>query len=138
NGTDWLVAQEPQFLKLNRDMVLGAQPGQAVRDVISDMYPALATTQNQNSQVPGWSGTTGSPSQKDMYRDVIAASCRNCHNSLDTSIGTTPTPTYNDWDSATGFPGGSVGSFVCTLNVMPHALITHRRFWLSFNPHQAQ
>jgi hypothetical protein len=132
------AAEQAAFKSLNTEIVLSSEPGQAIRDVIADLYPGAAATQNQNSQVPGWSSATGSPSPHDFYRDVVAPSCRNCHNSQDTTVGTTPTSTPNDWDQASELNGlaGFAATYVCQQQVMPHALITHRRFWLSSAPHQ--
>lgn len=128
------TAQQGVFKTLNEEMVLGAQPSQAIRDVISDMYPGGAATQNVNSAVSGWSGSSGSPSQKTMYKDVIAASCRTCHNSQ----GTIATASSLHWDTAAQVAArkSGIALFVCTTNVMPHALITHRRFWLTPSPYQ--
>ena len=34
--------------------------------------------------------------------------------------------------------GGDIAQYVCDDHTMPHALVTHNRFWLSANPHQPQ
>ena len=105
---------------------------------IERMYPGTEVTQNENVQVPGWKKTSGSPSPRDFYRDVVAPSCRTCHYSQDSTQGRSPSPTPTDWDQVSELAtfAGSAAAFVCQLQQMPHALITHRRFWLSDHPKQ--
>ena len=135
-GVDYKATQQKTFKRLNKDIVLSTQPGRAIRSLIERMYPGTEVTQNESVQVPGWHKTSGSPSPRDFYRDVIAPSCRTCHYSQDTSTGKSPTKTFNDWDQVSELAGvaGVTAQYVCQLQQMPHALITHRRFWLSDNP----
>ena len=137
-GVDYKATQQAAFKALNTDIVLSAQPGRAVRAMIASMYPAGSSTQNENSETVGWRSTAGSPSPYAFYRDVIAASCRTCHYSQDTSVRGSPTRTFNDWDQASELAkiAGTTAAFVCQQQVMPHALITHRRFWLVQPPDQ--
>src|SRR5207249_4570635 len=131
-GTDYKATQQAVFASLNKDIVKNAT-GRAVRDAIDDMYSISPIVQKEDSEVPGWSSTTGSPSPHDFYRDVVAPSCRNCHMSQDTTPATGPSPTrtFNDWDQQSELSLTGSGSFaaglVCEQNAMPNALITHRR-----------
>ena len=135
NGTNYKSTQQVVFRQLNQDHVAKAT-SKAVLDVLAEMY-AGGGTQDENSEVGGWSSTSGTPSPHDFYRDVVAPSCRGCHMSQDTTPagGPSPTPTFNDWDQKSELQTFAT-SLVCQQQVMPHALITHRRFWLSAGPHQ--
>jgi mono/diheme cytochrome c family protein len=135
---DFKATQQATFKRLNKDMVLASLPGRPIRSLIERMYPGSEVNQNENVQVPGWKKKTGSPSDRDVYRDVVAPSCRTCHYSQDSSDDPTPTKTVLDWDQSSelGQRAAETAIFVCTAQLMPHALITHRRFWLSDAPKQ--
>jgi cytochrome c5 len=137
-GTDFKAAQQAEFKRLNKDMVLSTRPGRSIRSLIERMYPGTEVTQNESVQVPGWKQTSGTPSPRDFYRDVVAPSCRTCHYSQDSSQGGSPSSTQTDWDQVSELAkfADSAAAFVCQLQQMPHALITHRRFWLSDHPKQ--
>lgn len=127
--------QQTRFKRLNIRMVLATNPVPSIRRVVEKMYGASVggTTFPRASQdesfvidspPPGW---TASRRDEEMYRTVVGPTCRTCHIAQGASIS---------WDQASTFKGYGtmVASYVCELHVMPHALMTHRRFWLSVSP----
>lgn len=136
-GVDHKADQQDEFKKLNEEMVLSSEPSQAIRDVIAQMYSGTnPNIQDEASRVAGWNGTNaaGGANQPQVYADVIAQSCRTCH----MSQGDAVTPSQIEWDDAatTATRKFGISGFVCSSHVMPHALITHRRFWLTPSPYQ--
>ena len=99
------------------------------------MYgPNCAGNQQIGFFVPGWAdpnqSTPNLPSKVEVYGKLVTPSCRSCHVSQ--------APSSITWANATDFQNaqGSIASRVCVQHVMPHALVTHNRFWLSTDPHQ--
>ena len=120
--------QEVAFKVLNETMVLGTNPNSAISDVITEMYSgADPNVQEEDFAVAGWN-TPGLT--EDLYKDVIAPSCRMCHIAL-------PVEELR-FGSAADFQArlGPVEERVCDDYVMPHAKVTHRLFWGSVAPHQ--
>lgn len=89
-------------------------------------YPLA--TQVEGFGVSGWNGSSGAVSEQDIYRDIVGPSCRTCHISQG--------PSNIAWNDADQWIPGFIGSIVCRQHVMPHAIVTHNRFWLSLGPHQ--
>jgi hypothetical protein len=131
------ASQQSEFKRLNVQMVLATGPVPPIRRVVEKMYGARVgetsfprTTQNEQFVVadpaPGWSASS---SDRSMYRTVVAPTCRTCHIAQGSSIA---------WDQASIFKAYDplIASYVCSLHVMPHALMTHRRFWLSVSPNR--
>ena len=121
------AAQQALFKSLNQDIVLATNPPDATVEVIDAMYAGGALDQIIGFSVPGWSSDN---EQQEVYAGVVAPSCRSCHISQG--------PTNIAWDDGADFKsvGAFIASYVCNLHVMPHALVTHNRFWLSTGPHQ--
>jgi K319L-like, PKD domain len=129
--------QQPNFKHLNEDYVWNATPSAATKEVIDGLYGAAAGTNPplpSANQVPpftvsGWTGTSISPNQEETYKEVVGPSCRSCHISQ---------PSYLWWNTAAQFKGFAIiiEPRVCQQHVMPHAKVTHNRFWLSLGPHQ--
>jgi len=131
------AAQQARFKSLNRDIVLATNPPAATQAVIDAMYAPGGTAASQNTGffVSGWASTARAtptdPNEQEVYAGVVAPSCRSCHISQG--------PTDIAWDVGATFKdtsGSFIASVVCDQHVMPHALVTHNRFWLSTNPHQ--
>jgi hypothetical protein len=122
--------QQDEFLRLNQEIVLVTQPGVAIEEVINAMYAGGVTSQDENSVVTGWDPTSGTDPEEAVYRDVIGPSCRTCHIALGRSD--------IDWREASEVFGrrATIAAFVCNSHIMPHAVVTHNRFWLSVGPHQ--
>jgi hypothetical protein len=118
------ASEEANFKSLNQDFVLATNPPSATQEVINAMYAGGSPTQIPNFVVSGWS------SDPQTYTKVVAPSCRSCHISLGRS--------NIAWNSALQLSNDalSVAYYVCTSHQMPHAKVTHNRFWLSTNPHQ--
>jgi hypothetical protein len=134
---DFKASQQSAFKRLNVQMVLATDPIPPIRRVIERMYGASPGATNfprgrqderfiVGSPAPGW---LASNDDKDMYRTVVGPTCRTCHIAQGSSIA---------WDQASSFKayGPLIASYVCSLHVMPHALMTHRRFWLSLSPNR--
>jgi hypothetical protein len=72
--------------------------------------------------------------EEEFYDNVVAPSCRTCHLSLAprTSVSS------RSWERAQDFYNSyfAIETVVCQTHVMPHAIQTHNRFWLSANPQQ--
>ncbi|MGA9997517.1 MAG: hypothetical protein WBP93_19030 [Pyrinomonadaceae bacterium] len=120
--------------ELNCDIVRHAPPSAELEEVITSMYASTCVVQGQGQRtgypVPGWYDYAGTPSKADVYANVVAPSCRSCHLSQSPS-----NITWADAQTFLGY-GGIISSLVCTKHAMPHALVTHNRFWLSTSPHQ--
>lgn len=113
------VASAPEIVAVVAEMYSGGNPG----------------IQEEEFVVPLWSGD---PLQEQMYREVLAPSCRMCHLAVaDVAPG----------GSASPLRFGSHADFVSKLAkaetrtcepelVMPHAKVTHELFWTSVGPHQ--
>ena len=135
------ATNQTKMRQLNCDIVRHAAPSTELSDVIAGtaaapgMYgPNCAGNQQIGFFVPGWAdpnqSTPNLPSKVEVYGKLVTPSCRSCHVSQ--------APSSITWANATDFQNaqGSIASRVCVQHVMPHALVTHNRFWLSTNPHQ--
>lgn len=130
SGTDYKVEQQAEFKQLNTEIVAETDPSAAILEVVEEMYGGPGyplSDQVEEFVVDGWNSSSGTVSEQDVYRDVVGPSCRTCHASQPSSIA---------WDDADQWFPGFVGSLVCSQHVMPHAIVTHNRFWLSLGPHQ--
>jgi len=128
-------AQNQNALRqLNCDIVRNAAPSQELLDVIESMYgAACAGNQQLGNPVSGWDdpnpSTPNLPNKEEVYAQIVTPSCRACHVSQ--------APSTITWAEAADFEAsGGLASLVCNQHVMPHALVTHNRFWLSTGPHQ--
>ena len=120
--------QQADIQALN-DLVAATEPaGSSVRNVIGEMYPG-GTPQDQDEDffLSGWAAEGA---QQDMYRHVIARSCRTCH--VTNPVGVLEFNTHADFSGLLG----SVEARVCVQGVMPHAKRTHELFWTSIGPSQ--
>jgi hypothetical protein len=102
------------------DLVVATQPSKAIKDLVAGWYKSSATIQDNNYVPSGWP-QTGAPA--DLYRTVIAPSCRSCHYSLSDDAS---------WDEYTKTLArrGIIRKRVCAKNpIMPHAAITYINFW---------
>ena len=126
---------DPNFSKANQqadiqglnDKIKAAEPaGSSVREVIDEMY-AGGLPQDENFFITGWSAE---PLQQDLYRHVIARSCRTCH--VTHPVSTLEFTQHSDFQSLLG----AVESRVCVEGTMPHARRTHELFWTSIGPGQ--
>jgi len=121
--------------KLNCDIVKNAAPSPELDAVIASMYgPGCSGNQIIGNAVPGWQDAAAStpnlPNKQEVYAKLVTPSCRACHLSQ--------TPSSITWAEAQDFSnfGPTIADLVCNRHVMPHALVTHNRFWLSTGPHQ--
>lgn len=129
------AAQEEAIYKLNQNVLL-AGPTASETSLISGWY-ASGHTLNKSYLPSSWKvqGATAAS----FYRNVIARSCRSCHEAM------VPGLNFDDYTNIT--PGGAfyrgedatydVGSTVCggrqvvRSHSMPNSLITFNRFWNS-------
>ncbi len=129
------AAKQTAMRKLNCDIVKNAAPNADLDAVITSMYGANCSgNQIIGNAVPGWvdgnPSTPNLPNKQEVYAKVVTPSCRGCHVSQTTSNITWSTALqFTDFDFL-------VSGTVCENHVMPHALVTHNKFWLSTNPHQ--
>ncbi|MCI0601875.1 hypothetical protein L0156_02580 [bacterium] len=98
----------------------------SITDVIDGWYPGGAGNQITSFVPPGW---TTPASHADAYSRVVKPACRTCHIAQDGSINWTQ---YTDFDNFSSF----IKTLICQQRVMPHAIVTFNRFWLSQNPNQ--
>ncbi len=124
---------QQRLRELNCDIVKNAAPNADLDQVLKSMYGASCSgNQIIGNPVDGWvdasASTPNLPNKQEVYAKVVTPSCRTCHVSQTTSNIT--------WSTEVQFNSFGVGGIVCTNHVMPHALVTHNRFWLSTNPHQ--
>lgn len=127
-----ISAQEPAFRSLNLDIVrnvpsavLASDP---VVELIDELYPGGAPTQNDNAVVTNWDKSSPGSVDHRFYRDVFARACRACHT-------TSPFGTLV-FNNKTQFRNqiSNVQTRVCDQHVMPHAKRTHDLFWTSLGP----
>jgi hypothetical protein len=145
NGIDYKETQQEEFKKLNTEIVKEAGNTPAILEVINKMYdepgfpPAdqiegfvVAGWDNESRPTPTDPNQPREPSPKEVYITVVAPSCRTCHIAQRSDIA---------WNMASQWRSGREGQiayYVCESHVMPHAFVTHNRFWLSDNPHQPE
>jgi hypothetical protein len=136
-------AQEPQFRQLNQ-FIFGTNVAPVVEQLLYGWYPRRYSTQQSNFVPPGWDLDRDPAIQdpslqfspRELYREVVKPSCRTCHSVMAEGI---------NWSTYEKFRGdsGTIQPFVCGDNdpknknaVMPNAMVTLDRFWLSQHPHQ--
>ena len=130
------AAEEAEFYKLNA-LVKDSRPQPNIVDLIDGWYSgvslnvagsALNGTPDYFYVPTGWQGSSAA---SDFYTDVVAKSCRTCHIAFDGN-GSLNDISWHDqanFDNSLGFSD----FLVCDINsgnVMPHALMTYRNFWL--------
>ncbi len=124
-------AHQGAFREFNGAILQSDAPA-TLKELIKGWYGGFGlpdATQNSKWVPPGWK------TEPELYRQVVAPSCRNCH--------LTRTSASLDFDNSTDFAalqaqisgnvvfGPSPSGFR-----MPHAEATWERFWLSTTPHQ--
>ena len=124
------AAQEPAIYQLNQN-ILGTDPTEATVNLITGWY-AGGEVLDKNYVPPAWS------SQSDVYKNVVARSCRTCHAAVSSSF---------DWDSiGPGDPAGTIdgvpgfaayagdvcdGGTLTGSQDMPNSKVTFDRMWNS-------
>ncbi len=119
------ATQQPIFKQLNEDIVKNTPPGAALAEVITKMYTP-GPNQNETFVADGWNAQ---PVPQNMYKDVVARTCRTCH-----IANSFPSLKFDQSTQMTDSLLGSVETRVCSQFVMPHAKVTHNIFWGSFQP----
>ncbi len=117
--------QQGKFRDLNL-RVKDTSPLTSIVDLINGWYPGGLGNQITSFVPPGW---VAPPAHADLYSRVVKPACRTCHIAQDGVINWTQ---YSDFDSYSWF----MRYLVCQGRVMPHAVVTFNRFWLSQNPNQ--
>jgi hypothetical protein len=120
------VAQQPAFKHLNQDIVENAPVDATIGEVIAKMYAgADPNKQDENFVAAGWQNAPSQPLKEQVYRDVVARTCRTCHVANSTSS--------LRFDQAQQMiDNGRLGSVelrVCSQYVMPHSKVTYQIFW---------
>jgi hypothetical protein len=111
------------FKRLNQ-FVLSTKPPRAISEIIGLWYHKTSPPYDSAAVPTGWS------SHQDLYRDVVARSCRTCHVALSDRL---------DWSKYSNFKQNrpTIKAYVCDgpeNRYMPHALITYVNFWQSSGP----
>ena len=127
--------QEQSFKKLNA-IVRATNPSAAIKELIDGWYSPNRMTQNSSFVPNGWmkdlNGVKSHPIQN-LYKVVVAGSCRTCHVALDSvnSNSSISWATYAQFQQSRN----AILSFVCdpSSREMPHALVTFKNFWLTPN-----
>ena len=119
------IPEQTDFYNLNQ-LVKASNTQPEITEIIDEWYGNLGTgfnssTTNYFKAPPGWSGNVA------FYENVVAKSCRTCH----IALGRNPS-TDISWHTAASFNNNSYKFIVCDQNgnIMPHALMTYRNFWL--------
>jgi hypothetical protein len=117
------AAQEPDFKALNA-AVLNTNPSDTVRDLIEGWYggPGLPNaTFNESFVPPGWS------TRASTYLHAFTPNCRACHLMRNQA---------SDFSTSTEFDNllDRANALTFDHGVMPTARRTYDRFWLDYNP----
>jgi hypothetical protein len=117
------TAQQLAFKHLNQDIVANAPVDPTIGEVITKMYTSDPNKQDENFVAAGWQNTPSQPLKEQVYKDVVARTCRTCHIA-------NPTPALH-FDQAQQMIDklGSVEQRVCVQHVMPHSKVTYDIFW---------
>jgi mono/diheme cytochrome c family protein len=130
-----VAAQQSAFRTLNLEIVRhvpeGALASDPVVELIDELYPGLAATQDDNAVVPNWDKATPASVDRKFYLDVFSRACRSCH--ITSPFGNVVMNNKNDFRALIA----NVQSRVCDQHVMPHAKRTHDLFWTSLGPNMA-
>lgn len=118
--------QEGKFKTLN-ERVKDTNPLSAIDLLIDGWYAGGSATQIASFVPTGWTG--GSPALADLYSRAVKPACRTCHVAQPGALAWTDEA---DFDNYSGF----IRTLVCEQRVMPHAVVTYERMWLSQNPNQ--
>lgn len=137
--TDLGGGQQLAFRALN-ELVRDTAPNPAISELVDIWYPNDNLPVFHPAAVPlGWRGAvTLDSATEDLYRKVVAKSCRTCHAAL---AGELAFSTYAQFKNARAY--GLIPFNVCNgdpetagfedakrLRAMPHASITFKNFWL--------
>lgn len=120
------TAQEEDFRKLNEGVYLFTGATDAQKALIEAWYSNVSGIgqAQQDAGVPfNWQGGAN----ETFYKDVVAPSCRSCHNSRPPGI---------DFNDPGSFTGAGPESAVCTGGYMPQSFVAWRNFWHSTSPHE--
>ncbi len=130
--------QQLEFSELN-EMVVDTEPGEAVVELIDEMYNGVSVVQEENFVVPGWDANDA---HRDAYLNVMKPACRTCHAARpleDDGLGGERDirfRTIDEWLLPAHQLAELASLRVCTQRVMPHAFATYNRFWGSFDVNQ--
>ncbi len=114
-------SEETAFKNLNQ-LVLHTNPAPAIQELINGWYAGGASTQDTSFVPPNWVDGAH-PEEAQLYRNVVATSCRTCHvaqQSFDFS-------TYAGFASLRGAIQFDV--LGASTKLMPHAKVTFANFW---------
>lgn len=118
--------QEVQFKLLNQ-IVAQTSPAPAIQELIQGWYANSAATQVSTYVPSGWIDPQN-PSVAQLYRNVVAKSCRTCHVALGPKLDWSSYQMFSQWQT-------EIADDVCGTNkVMPHSFVTYKNFWLSSSP----
>lgn len=125
--------QEGKFRGLNK-IVKATAPLTAITQLIDGWYPGGIGKQFSAFLPPEWDPLATPPvpaSAADLYREVVKTSCRTCHVALSDNL---------DWAQFSEFDAFSptIRADVCRDRIMPQALVTFNRFWLSEDPFRVE
>lgn len=117
-----ITAEELEaFRALNQDQVLASQPATAIQNLVNGWYKAGTGVPDLTFAPLEWQD----PQVVDLYRNVVALSCRTCHVALRDDISWR---TYDQFRIRQGL----IRNFVCRgPRLMPHAKVTYLNFWSS-------
>jgi hypothetical protein len=127
--------EQKTFFELNQ-LVLRTKPSDAIKELITEWYFG-SREQNTNFVPINWEfspfGTGGlkrnPPEVVNLYRQVVATSCRTCHVAL--------TPSFSSFEEFKRY-GPQILNDVLRgqPRTMPHAMTTFKNFWKSEAPHR--
>lgn len=118
------ASQQAVFKSLNETIVKNTPPDAVISDLIAEWY-SPGPNQDENKIVTGWNATAA---EQTFYRDTVGRTCRTCH-------VTNPAPTLRfDQPAQLKDILGTAEARVCIEHVMPHAKVTHDKFWKSVGP----
>ncbi|HEX4954626.1 MAG TPA: carboxypeptidase-like regulatory domain-containing protein [Thermoanaerobaculia bacterium] len=130
--------QQLEFSELN-EMVVDTEPGEAVVEIIDEMYNGVSVVQEEDFVVTGWDLNAA---HRDAYLNVMKPACRTCHAARpleDDGLGGERDIRFSsidEWLLPTHQVAQLASLRVCTQRVMPHAFATYNRFWGSFDVNQ--
>ena len=129
--------QKGPFRELNRSVRDRTNVSPATAEVILGWYnnppPAVPSPTLPNADLDGSFVPANWVPEASLYSDVVKPACRSCHATRDGAVS------WSAWDGPNPNDGfkenSSIYNFVCNARLMPHAVITYNKFWLSTSPH---
>lgn len=121
------VDQQKSLHALNTN-VLATNPTPATQNLIQNWYSSGTDVLDKNYIPASW--LQGRPVDIDLYKHVIARSCRTCHTAM------APFVNFDDKGAFMGAPSPIISTF-CSPGLnhrsyrMPNSLVTFNRFWNS-------